>query len=278
MLRLKAALVANMRILIPLILCLLVSCSESDDSNPIEPKPIEPYVQPPIREYLKPLLDTLCRQEFDFLVEQVTTYCQGNSSAHTFWNTVKNNLSEESRKRVLSKEDDINIYPIDFTSNYPFAILNEEGLIRAGIWSNDRKVKNIFFYNDPFTRNSDINYIYLQHVDNMTVLYLAFRRGNRQIWGDTAYLGKRYRQKEYEEMENYVSRIENAWLERGTYEKQGIPDSLNYMLLVVDDTGKPMEEKYEHLAIPYDEAPRATLDEVEEFNLRFNPDAYDCVE
>lgn len=264
-----------MRILALIALCLFVSCGEEVNKMPVPIVP-EPMVQPPIREFFAPFLDTFSEEEFDYLVEQVTLYCQGVTSSHTYNSRLKRNLSEASYKRMVNQDDDIEFFQA--TTEYPFARLDDRSLIRAGIWSKDHKVKNVLFSEDILS-SSAVNYVYLQYVDNISIIYLTTVNGHRLIWGDEAYLGwDKYPKKQRAERDSYKNLVIDTWADSGEYIKQNIPSDLNFVLIAVDGTGKPFERKYDRLAIPYDEARRATPDEVEAFNRHFNPKSYDCVE
>ncbi len=199
--------------------------------------------QPNIEEFY----ENLTSEEQQYILE----YCNGEMSEHTI-------------KTIVD-------IPI------PAARNSEQDLIRVAL-----KLKYPTLLDAAFEDNLD--YVYLQFSKGMYLIQVDSKYKNGRldergvIAGDihSNYgLSTRWEINTAEEILDYVV---DVYSKTGAINIPLIPDGLDLTILVIDATGKPLDRELKHLAILLDEAPKASLEQLAEYNQENTPDAYDCVE
>lgn len=254
------------------VLLMVLSCSDSEKPRPIilEPEP----VQPKMAEFFVPFQDTLNDWEYNYLLEQTSSYCNNDISEHTFHANLKYYLQETSYERLIDNTDDIELIP---------ASRNEDkDLIKVALWFGNRKLQGVAF--EP-----KLDYVYMQFTEHMYIMVLNtdFDESGRFIGRGTSLKStnpslelnrSHLTMEENHLMKDIASHVVETWMNKGIIDIPLIPSDLDLTLLIVDETGKPVDAKFEHLAIPLDKAPRATARQLARYNSIHSPEAYDCIE
>ena len=223
----------------------------------VDPEPLEP--QPNMAEFFAPFKDTLTGEEFEYFLKQIKLSCEGYIGMGAVKARLERKLSIAAFERIYSEHDDIMLYgPNRFTN---------ESRIRIALMSEDSSLKNVSFRFD----HAYLQYGTHLYVWNFEIDPMAGGNGGGSSRGD-------YDEDDIEKIWKIIRQMEKLWQLTGKMQVPPIPHDLDLTLLIVDETGRPIKRGFQHLAIPIDEAPRATVEEYEEWQQKYSPGVYDCVD
>ena len=76
-----------------------------------------------------------------------------------------------------------------------------------------------------------------------------------------------------------LDQILEDWEDKGEVNIPDVVDELETAFILTDKAdGLPVEPKYKYWIVHFDDAPRATDEQIAEYNRTHSPGAYDCVE
>ncbi len=280
-----------MKALVVILLCVLVwGCSESETPLPVDtPEPAnhispavddvdpEPFVQheippgipPTLADSFADLQPYFTEKEYQYLLQQVKLYCDGVAiDGGALHSRLKRDLSLAAYNRVYpeggGEPAEIRRIPVKSRNDKSRVYL---AATLRGVTSLSYGYGKIWY---EFSKHGSITI--MQTFDHL----------GRHYVGIPAYGGSRWR-----EIERIVNEFER--LNKHNNKKVGwqpiimpaIPDDLDIAIFYIDGEGNLIEPTAPELfdwVFEYDEAPRATDEQIAAYNRQYAPLAFDCVE
>ena len=258
------------------ILVMFLACSETESPIPKEPKPIvQSETEIPIRyeipahiphalakRYANLQLD-MTEPEWQASLQYIYDLCQGDLHHTVIDLHLKRAVSEETYNRAKGVP-------------HPAATHDDRSRIVVASWFNNHNVK-VAFDPDP----TGIKVIYWR---SKFIILLDLYEGEpeRGIGESSGPLGGPAAPLDHPMVAGILNQITRDWLDKGEVNTPDVPDKHkreHVAYIVIDKAdGLPVEPKYKDWIVHFDDAPRATDEQIAKYNRIHSPIAYDCVE
>lgn len=221
-----------------------------DESNPlIEPEPMKPMEQTP----LELLVNQLTQAQYAYMLRQIDRYCNGDISHVSVLLHLESKLPEHLHHHLKqltprhNRSDKSRVY------------------VAAALANPD---VNLYFDNHK---------VYYQFSENMIIIQFE-KNDDGKIAEFTSH--SNYQDNSKIIVNDIREQIIQTALNKGIIEMPAILDNLvlDLAVIILDETGNPIDPKYKDWVFDYKDAPRATDAQLKEYNLIHSPNAYDCVE
>ncbi len=258
-------------LIVTTILAMGLACSES---KPPIPNKLEPVVQEiPIRYEIPAhlplalakryanLQSDMPEPEFQAFLQYIYDLCQGDTH-HT---VVDLHLKRAVSEGAYNRAKDV---------PHPAATHDDRSRIVVASWFKDRSVKVAF---DPDPTGLKVVYWRARHI-KLIGLYDG-ERGRGWLVGAEPRGGPGLLDEP--KHQTVLNQIVADWVEKGEVNTPDVPDKRkreHAAYIVIDKAdGLPVEPKYKDWIVHFDDAPRATAEQIARYNRIRSPNAYDCV-
>ena len=258
------------------ILVMCLACSETETPIPIEPEPVvQIETEIPIRYEIPAhiplalakryanLQSDMTEPEFQASLQYIYDLCQGD----LHHSVVDLHLQRAVSETAYNRAKDV---------PHPAATYDDRSRILVASWFNNHNVK-VAFDPDP----TGLKVIYWR---SKYIILLEFSEGERaREWGvSNSPIGGRSAPLDHPMYAPVLDQILEDWVEKGEVNTPDVPDKHkreHVAYIVIDKAdGLPVEPKYKDWIVHFDDAPRATDEQIGDYNRTHSPGAYDCVE
>ena len=253
------------------ILVMCLACGETETPIPKEPKPIV-QIEIPIRYEIPAHIphalakrysyvqNDMIEPEWQAFLQYIYNLCLGDTH-HT--------VIDLHLKRAVSET----AYNHAKDLPHPAATYDDRSRIVVASWFNDRSVKVAF---DPDPTGLKVIYWRAKYI----VLLEFYETERGRGWGlTTPPIGGRAAPLDQPRHAAVLDQILEDWEDKGEVNIPDVVDELETAFILTDKAdGLPVESKYKDWIVHFDHPPRATDEQIAEYNRTHSPGAYDCVE
>ena len=258
------------------ILVMSLACSETETPIPIEPEPVvQSETEIPIRYEIPAhiplalakryanLQSDMTEPEFQASLQYIYDLCQGD----LHHSVVDLHLQRAVSETAYNRAKDV---------PHPAATYDDRSRILVVSWFNNHNVKVAF---DPDPTGLKVIYWRARHI--ILIELYDGERGRGWLVGNGPRGGPRadFHERKHKTV---LGQIVGDWVEKGEVNTPDVPDKHkreHTAYIVIDKAdGLPVQPKYKDWIVHFDDAPRATDEQIAEYNRTHSPSAYDCVE
>ncbi len=258
------------------ILVMCLACSETESPIPIEHEPVvQSETEIPIQYEIPAhiplalakryanLQSDMTEPEFQASLQYIYDLCQGD----LHHSVVDLHLQRAVSETAYNRAKDV---------PHPAATYDDRSRILVASWFNNHNVKVAF---DPDPTGLKVIYWRSKYI---ILLELYEGEPERGIGESSGPLGGPAAPLDHPMVAPILDQILEDWVEKGEVNTPDVPDKHkreHVAYIVIDKAdGLPVEPKYKDWIVHFDDAPRATDEQIGDYNRTHSPGAYDCVE